>query len=371
MYKFLIASLVITLSTILSVDSLSFAQTSSDPNTDPLGILPLLDEYMKNDYTDISPDEIFNFFTNENSPYNEFFSQDSPVADPIEINLSPSHPQPHETYTASINDYTSILQGARITWTLNGEIVETAFNQRQINLQAGSAGETQNLAVTFHMTNGQQQIFRKTIKPMYLDIIIEPQTRTPHFYQGRAVPSIGSVVNATAIVDGKLGDSQDYIYLWKIEQDIIGGGTIRGTNQTTFTMPQGDTAILSVTVTEPSSGVVVAKRTISVPSVTPELYLYENSPLYGLSDIAITDRYIFVGNNATLHAEPYFLDIKTYNNPDLAEWKIGNEKVSASTDPYKISLQRNNFSGTSRVTFHVRSFEEFLQGVEKDFRINF
>lgn len=322
---------------------------------------------------DFSDPETFQQLQNLLNDFNTNISEQlsdpsSSIAQPIEIITEPKHPQPEEPFVASINDYSSALQGSYVSWTVNDVPLPGSENKRKVNLVAGSVGENKTIKVHFLTPAGKKVTYQKEIKPRYLDIIIEPQTRVPDFYQGRALPSHGSTVNATAVVDGQLNEAEDLVYQWKLNQNPI-SRPIRGSNQISFTLPHGREVRLSVDVMKPGGDVFVS-RFINIPSVRPTLYFYEANPLYGVSDLAIAKDYLFFGNSATLRAEPYHLDIQVYNQPDLIEWEVNRDKIiNSSANPYEIVLQKNGTTASVPVNFHVRSLSVLLQGAERSINL--
>jgi hypothetical protein len=209
------------------------------------------------------------------------------------------------------------------------------------------------------------------IRPIYLDVIVEPQTRVPAFYQGRALPSVFSTVNVTALLnDGKMLTS-DLIYTWRVNNKVVEDGPIRGRNRTSFITPRDSEVIVSVEVTRPT-GEVIAGRTFTIPSVLPELHFYEINTLYGISRKAVVDNFTLTANSATLSAEPYYLDSLVFNNPNINVWSIdGDEMPQNGTNPYHITIQRNGEPGQSSLGFHVRSTDIILQGARNAINVTF
>jgi hypothetical protein len=287
------------------------------------------------------------------------------------IELKPEFPLPGDTVTATFNDYSGSTYGSSVVWMINGEVVAGSENQRQITFQTGDSGTTQTIQAVLNKPSGGQVVLESTIKPVYLDIIIESQTRVPDWYLGRSLPSIGSLVNATALVSsGSILDT-DLIYTWRVGQKVLEGGPIRGRNQVSFTTPMGSQTVLSLQVATPD-GVTLAKRAILLPSVTPELHFYEVSTLFGTNHVALSDNFSLIGQSAVVKAEPYHLDSRVYNNPDIKEWSIdGRGSGTVDNNPYEVTLKRVGGSGPVDLEFHVRSTSQVLQGVEDNIRVNF
>lgn len=287
------------------------------------------------------------------------------------LSVEPSFPKPGHIATVKITGNNSQLFGADIVWSLDGEVLGDANNQRQVEIEAGQLGKTQTVAATLITTSGVTRTLTTTIEPKFLDIVIEPQTRVPDFYKGRPVPSIGSSVIATALLnDGQLG-GQDVVYVWRLNNKVLEGGSIRGTNQVSFNMPRGSQSTLSVAISD-REGNLIGSRSMYFRSVYPELAFYELNALYGQSENSITKALVMTGSASTIKAEPYFLDIRTYNNPDILEWKIDrSNQTNTGSNPYIITIQKVSDGGASDVSFHVRSTTELLQGVEDSFDVAF
>lgn len=291
------------------------------------------------------------------------------IAQQPTITLQPAYPSPGDTVTATFEDYRGATMGASLQWIYDGNAIPDANNQRTVTFTAPRVGETATIKVLLDL-GGRQEVYQATIQPKYLDLIIEPQTHVPEFYLGRPLPSVGSQVKVTALLSNGSSLGTDYIYLWRINDTAYGGGPLRGASSIMFTMPQGLSAVLSLQVSTPA-GVVIAKRTISIPSRKPELLFYEVNTLYGLESQAINQNFNLIANTAIVRAEPYYLDSRVFNYPDLVDWSINNRKVeNESSNPYEITLERTGDPGDATVSFHVRSLSQLLQGVERSININ-
>lgn len=292
------------------------------------------------------------------------------IAPQLEIELKPPYPKPGEEVVATLNDYSGGAYGASITWVFNGRTVTEATNQRQVTFVAGKSGVTESISVVLSKPNGTSETLRKEIVPTYLDIIVEPQTRVPDFYQGRALPSVGSVVNATVLIDGALGAS-NLMYTWRVDREVVNGGPLRGGSQVTFVAPRGSGGVLSLQVNR-LDGTTVANRAVLLPTVSPEIHFYEVSTLFGQSHKTVADSFALIGNSATIKAEPYYLDTRVYNNPTISEWQVGGQDAGqVNGSPYEVTVQRVGLTGASNLRFHVRDTKQVLQGADASMQINF
>lgn len=275
------------------------------------------------------------------------------------LELSPAYPAPHSSVTATLNNYAGDAANNSIVWRVNGKEQPHARNQRELTFTTGNPGE--RVVVEAITTLGRVQ---KIVAPHYVDLIVEPQTRVPNHYGGRALPSVGSLVNATVVTSDPT-PSSNLIYTWRLNGTALAGGPVRGQTQVSFTMPVGG-GILEVLV-ESTTGVVGA-QTIQLMSSEPFLHFYSNNPLYGLSLIPVGPKLTLVGNSATVRAEPYYLDLRTFNNPDLAEWAGGAESSTVpGGNPYEVTILRNETPTSA--SFHVRNLTEVIQGAQGGFGI--
>jgi len=290
----------------------------------------------------------------------------------VAITINPTHPSPGDLVTASLDDYAGGVFGAQINWSYNGASIGGAANQRQIQFVAGPAGSQGVVVANLTLPSGGVQTLQTVITPVYMDIIIEPQTRVPEWYTGRALPSLGSQINATVLLNnGSFIDPQNVVYTWRVNNRVIEGGPIRGGSRIAFPTPRGASLVLSVTATTPT-GDTIARRAVDVNIVLPELGFYEKHALYGLRSIPTDDNATLIGSILTLQAEPFFLDTRVYNRPDVAQWDINSVRTPNESDnPYEITLRRSGSNGRTSVNFHVRSLQEVLQGSEERLTINF
>lgn len=278
------------------------------------------------------------------------------------LTLNPSSPTPNQPFTATLSDYS----GGEIRWKFDGVEVPDSANMRTITLVAGDTGSTQNLEASLIGLSGTKTV-RTTIRPVYLDVIIEPRTHVPAFFEGRALASPGSDVAVTALINGAM--SSEYFYTWRVNRTALTGGPVKGMAQVSFPMPQDSLVMLSLTVTT-VSGDIIAQRALQVPSVQPRLVFYEINTLYGMSSRSLGNSFSLISNSTTIQAEPYYLSSAVYNDPSLTEWSIDGSKVSnTAINPYIITLERTGEAGNAAISFRVLSTTELLQHAKNSLQI--
>jgi hypothetical protein len=289
----------------------------------------------------------------------------------VSITLQPQYPNPGDTVTASIDDYAYGGGGGEIIWQRDGVELTDSKNQRTVTFTAGNVGEPMNISATVRFGNGQTFTAKQTITPNFLDIIIEPHTYTPVFYQGRGLPTLGSTVYVTALLSTGNGlvAASDYSYRWQLNGSSLQGGAVRGGYKTKIEIPYGLTSIVTVSVVDPA-GNTVARGLVEIPSTDISIRFYEVSTLYGLMRKSIGEKLPFIGNSTTIRAVPYNLSLSSVDENLITKWSIDNREQSASAkDPFEINLRRGS-GNTSQVMFTLQHSTEFLQSKES-FTVNF
>lgn len=288
------------------------------------------------------------------------------------LTLSPQHPEPSEQVQVSLNDYSINTNGATISWFVNGEEVVSAANERTLTIRTGALGETIEVVEVTTLPSGAEIRAKKDITPVRVDMLIEADTLTPLFYNGRAIPSEGSVVSVTAIpFTGESVAPENYSYTWKVRDDVVGGGAQFGKNSISFASDFGKNIPVSVEIHDAEGGLVSGESAI-VPLADPELHFYEINPLRGLSEHAVGSNYIFIGDEVRVRAEPYFLDASLLRNNPHTEWKLNGRSVeNPSRDVQEITLRKQGDRGSFNLEFHIRNLNQLLQGVKDTITINF
>jgi hypothetical protein len=192
------------------------------------------------------------------------------------------------------------------------------------------------------------------------------------FIEGRALPSVESVVRAVAVVqDGTKSLPGTYTYRWTEENTVLFGGPVKGKYAYLFTMPRYGSKRLSVEVMN-ATGITVGGGAIELKATTPELHFYEQSPLRGLSQKEVASPLPFIGNETTIHGEPYFLNASMSSNDGDFTWKINGLKTPTGEDtPNAITLGRVGDSGQSRVSFEIITKQQIPQLINGVFDLVF
>ena len=299
----------------------------------------------------------------------QFF--DGALGGELSIVLDPQYPGPRDEVTATLDDYSLNTSGTSIAWFIDQKFVVGSENKREISFTAGDVGTNTTIEVRLTDISGHVLATSQTVSPIYIDVIIEPQTYTPVFYAGRALPIYGSTVYLTALVGSNtnLTQANGYTFNWKLNDQVLGGGSMRGGNKTSLIVPHGSSNIITLSVFN-NQGQTIARRLFEIPSVAIDVQFYEINTLYGLSHKAVGESLNLLSNSTTIKAVPYNLDLNSVNGNLFTEWQInGRGQKNTTADPFEITLQRRG-GGSDNITFKVRNLSELLQGDETSFLLN-
>lgn len=300
------------------------------------------------------------------------FSGAASLLNPSQISVSPAYPDPGESVELSLNDYSIDTSGAKIAWFRDGQEITAARNLRNIRVTAGALGSSETITVKTTLSSGSVLTATAVIKPVRVDLLVEADTLIPAFYAGRALPSSGSTVRVTALpFTGTPRAPEAYSYRWSVADKVVGGGSQFGKNSVVFRSQFEKVMNVAVEVID-SSGKTVAKKSVNVPIVKPELHFYTVNPLAGESPIAMGNNFIFSGEEMLVRAEPYFVDNNIFRQNHTSEWKINNQTIeNPSADPQEITLRKQGDRGTFSLEFSIRNLQNLLQGIEDSINIRF
>ncbi len=290
----------------------------------------------------------------------------------LSIVANPTYPLPGESVILNLDDYAVGAAFSTISWYINGVEVGAAKNSRALTATAPALGETITILAKQTLPGGVTTEASTVIKPIYADIIIEPQTYVPRQYKGRALPSIGSLVRATALVQDKKGfiNPASYSYIWKLNGTTIGGGGRGGALQTEYVVPSGSSHTLTVEVYD-NKGQILTRRSTNIETEGIDLVLYEVNSLYGQNNLAIGGQLQFLSSALQLRAIPYNLDLRSTPQNTFSEWRLGNRVVSNDiASPFDLTLERSG-QGRMPVNFKLRNRDALLQGGEVSTTLNF
>jgi hypothetical protein len=286
---------------------------------------------------------------------------------------SPTYPEPYQSFTIELSAPSTKSSGAIITWTVNGDEVVEAKNSRKHSFVAPGLGERMTIAARLDNQDGSTETKTLVITPVQLDIVVEGFTHVPIFYKGRAVPSAGTEGYASVITHtGKPINLDNLTYQWKLNNNNLSGGPIRGQKSVSFTMPENRESYLGVTVSQGAN--VIAEKTLVITPAQTEVLFYEDNPLRGVTGQAFKALNTFAGNQLTVRAEPYYAKpLQQPNEKYILEWRLNGRPIQPDslTEINSVTLRGSGSQSTASLNFRVVDFSTFAHQTSGSMSVTF
>lgn len=300
-------------------------------------------------------------------------------AESITISKSPQFPAPHQTVVVSLTSRLVNINDKQTTWRQDGEIIKSGVGIKRVVVDVGAAGETTTVTL---QTSTESEPVEKSIKitPRAVDMIWEAENSyTPPFYRGKALHPGWGDVRVTAIPhiyreNGSRINRNELVYTWEYNRLVYGNDSGRG--QSSFSVgavPRQDNRV-TVEIEKPN-GDLVARKSVTLPIVDPELVLYQHDPLLGtiLSTDLGNEYRLQDGNEVTVKAVPYFYLTNTPTASNLEyDWKMNRQSVTPSKFKDVVTFRRpDGVDGQANVTLEVDDTSRLFPSVDTRLEIIF
>ena len=301
------------------------------------------------------------------------------IEEQISVVQIPTIPQPGQSVSVQISSYSSDLNKARITWTLDGRVLSSQTGATSLRFTAPQSGDTSRLVITIAKEGGGTITKTIVINPAEVDLIYEADTYAHPFYKGKRLYTSESNVNFIAIPNfvrnGTKIAASDLVYTWRINgnvrQDVSGyGRNVFSTKGSLIERPMQ----VSVDVSAVNS-TLKATQSISLQSTTPDIALYENNPLLGVVyEKAIEGTFKLERPQVDFEGVPYFFSGANKDDTILNyKWYInGTEVMSKSPNENYMVLQNDkNLEGTAVVNVSLSHTANILQNAKTSLGLDF
>ncbi len=300
------------------------------------------------------------------------FAQTPNTIDSIEVRLAPENPAPKEPVTLRVEGYLSDLNKATITWIVDGKQISSGIGQTSFKLDAPDNGKRSTISISIRTFEGRE--VRKTIvlQPGDVSIMWETTGNIPPLYRGKSLPAYQTNIKFVAMPElyknGVRLDPSTLVYTWKKGSVVL--GTNSGYGKQSLTLKGGvvpQPMEVSVTV-QSRDGISTGKGSLTLDFQNPELYFYQEDPLYGvLYNKALGSQQPLLNEEMKVVAVPYF-----YDNPREFVWSVNNVP-QASLDGQSSIILRNGgtVGGSSLIGVQLRNTVNILQAAQGNFTVYF
>jgi|JI8StandDraft_1071087.scaffolds.fasta_scaffold12697_3 hypothetical protein len=280
----------------------------------------------------------------------------------ISVSIAPEFPESGKEVTVTLTSYSTDLNRAQFSWSVDGTIVKTGIGEKEITLVAPASGQTKTVFVTATLVSGTVVEKSIPITPQDVDLLVESlDGYTPPFYKGRSLPVREGLIKVSAVPHlSNVSDTKDAVYNWtqntKPLTDFSGYGKRYLVYKNAFLNSTDTISVVASSRTGSSTG----KKQKTINLYQPKVLLYEDHPSQGLLlNKALTNAYALEESEATFVAFPYFSTPRIYGNP-LADnlvytWQI-NGTDTTPTEKNRITLRKpEGTSGTATLQVGVEN----------------
>jgi hypothetical protein len=287
--------------------------------------------------------------------------QETGVNNNLLAEINPASPGPGEQVTITLSSYGFDINTSYISWAVNGITESANTGGKSFTFSLGPVGVQTKITVYVQARGGQKASKTFVFDPTEIDLFWETQTSKPAFYQGKALPSAGSIIKIVALPyiinrAGQKISSNNLIYNWKKNGVFMEKLSGPGKNSIIINTGQGDSQVRIGVEALSQTDKITAVKDLVLSLVKPEIIFYEKKPLEGINYGQILPAtYSLFDEEVTVRAEPYFLPI---NNNSIFKylWSLDQSPAGGRPDdPFAITLRRNqDISGSNRVNFSAQ-----------------
>jgi len=225
------------------------------------------------------------------------------------------------------------------------------------------------ILIPFTSSRAQENLLTDSQKNS-VDLVWQGNTYTPPFYKGRALwPSQGEVI-FTALVNGTSQNPKNLYYKWVKNGTVLGNLSGIGKNSYIYNdaglfIPQ------RIRVDVLSGETLVGRASIDIHPSTPQVFVYENSPLIGyVFEREVSNIIQLNKEEISLSAFPYFFSTNSRDDGSISYvWSINNSSSNQSGS--KITLRTPGTEGKSLILISLKNSQKVSQGARKDFLVQF
>ena len=290
--------------------------------------------------------------------------------DDIVVTVSPQSPHGYQDTTITLSSYATNLSLASIEWKKDGTPVLSGFGKTTYSFKTGASGTPIRVTITIALSEGIQLSKEILITPSDLDIFWEARdSYTPPFYKGKALPSSEAVIKVVAI---PAQTKSTLSYSWKQNSSSIpqSSGYKKNTLLVVNDILQSAETV-SVDVAS-SDGAYGASANVVIPIVSPDLEFYTKTADQGILYAQVLgSETTLEGDDLSIVAEPYFLNLYDKKMAYNYQWKINDQDITTPVERNELTIQPNSRGGYTLVGLLVEESNSLFQKISRVLRVNF
>ena len=307
--------------------------------------------------------------------------------DSVNIDILPENPGPNQLVNATISSFSTNVNIAEITWTINGVEKKSGTGVKTFSFITDGLNTTISLGVSARTVEGD--VITKTIdiKPTSVDLLWQTESFVPPFYKGKPLYSHQNKITFVALphITNSSGAEigvKNLVYTWKLNGSVIENASGFGKN--TY-------SVIGSIISRPldvevdvsganDNGTGVAE--IVVAPRAPEIIFYKKNPLYGVEFQNALNASVFLQNSQnnnenskeiTIVGMPFFFGISAGNAPELVySWSVNGAPIYGDThQTEQVFRQLDGTSGISQISLEIENQNKILQFATNSFNLQF
>lgn len=287
------------------------------------------------------------------------------------IKTSPESPGPDTEVTAEVVSFNFDVNRASITWILDGKTALKGRGEKIFKFSIGPAGKSITLKAIVAPEGGSQLQKTLTFSNAEVDLLWQAQTLIPVWYQGKALPTMGSKIRISAFPRFFNTASENLVYQWKKNYQPQVSSSGLGKRTFELALPLDDPYSREKIEVEVSNlaKTISAKKSIQVEAGGFQLLFYENNPLEGVRFQKALSNLTLREDSIEIKAEPYFFSSEDKNNLSF-EWTINQEKVAPQIAGSVFGLNiAPGITGSFSLETNIKNPKKIIQFIQKSLAI--
>lgn len=277
----------------------------------------------------------------------------------IGVVLSPESPGPNQNVTITLESFSTNLNKANITWSVDDKEKLTGIGKTKFSLTSPNIGSKITVSIAIIVSEGTRVDKKIIIEPAQVDILWEASNSyVPTFYKGKAFATQESQVKVVALpVDTDMGvRPETKVYNWKknFKADTFnsGYGKYAYTLRNSY-LDLTDNVSVNVSTVEGGG----SSGSLSLAYQKPKILFYEISPIYGtLYNQLLNSGFYLRKGETSIVAEPFYFSKKngSITSTNLSySWQVNNQSVATPEIPNVLTVRNSGVPGLAKVSLSI------------------
>jgi len=313
-----------------------------------------------------------------NIPYISFAESQIEVQnEEINVETSPSNPEPYTEVTITISSYATDLTKATIIWRDQTGILSSGIGKINYTFTTEGPDTTNYFIVEITPVESMGTITKNIrITPSEIEVMWESvDGYVPPFYRGKSLPVSGGFIKAVAIPNTSTikSGSGSLTYTWKNSGETVADASGYNKNYYKFKNSMFDKVNEVTVVASSVGGNYAAEKTIEIPIYEPKIIFYKKSPIEGIFYNNALNKEATMGeaeSEMTIVAEPYFFSLNDKINDLDYSWKINGSMITTPSKKAELTVRPESRGGYATIQVIIENMDEIFQKVSKELKLN-